>query len=372
MSETERKLKADLTRTAQELSERTRERDDVQLRLVESTSALAATKLELVESDKRLTSTKLELVASEKELRTTQNQLAESSHALELSEHSSILREALLGTRDLELAQQTAQLASAAFELSNRTAQLAEANSFLLSRTEQLEHANSELKRMMQQREDFVAALTHDLKSPLLGSTRMLEMLIAGNIDADTQPVVFKQMLMVNQAMLRMIRNLLDTYRHDSGSLNPAREDIELERMLSNCVDEFFHSTADKKIELTLSISPEKIRIHSDPILLRRVIVNLIDNAVKFTPVGGRISVCVRENDGKVEIQIADSGHGMSEEQRQRVFQRFWQTPKGRESGIGTGLGLFVSYQIVQALQGEIECISAEGKGTQFIVRFPR
>ncbi len=288
---------------------------------------------------------------------------------LQKAAHSNLSVSVALGEiKNLELAERTAQLALAAVELTQRANQLTETNNFLESRKAELEEANQSLIAMMHQREDFVASLTHDLKNPLLGSTRILEFLANGDIELDQYPNIFKQLVTTNKNMLRMIRNVLDVYRHDSGALLPEVEPVDIAELIRNCLDEFSFLIAEKNIDLQVEIPVGLPLALTDSILLRRVLVNLLDNALKFSSDGGYLSVSVFSDSGKLFIAVQDSGPGLSDQQKSQVFQRFWQTIEGRKNANGSGLGLFLSKQIMHALGGDLQCNATDGPGAKFTI----
>lgn len=344
MSEPESQVHLALALAEEKLSGRTKERDEVQLRLVKSDEQLQATQAELAESNK---------------------QFKETNSRLSVST-------ALIESKDLELAERTARLAASALELSQRTNQLHESNKYLLNKAAELERANAELKAMMQQRDDFIAAITHDLKNPLVGFTKIFEHLIAGVVPQEQQKDIFVQLLQSNNRMLRMIWNILEIYRHDAGSLVAKPEPANPIELIQRCIEEFSFAIKTKKIALINDFPETALEINTDRILLQRLIINLLDNGVKFTPEGGELKIGATLGEGALVVYIQDSGPGMTEEQTHQIFERFWQSKDGRDKGIGTGLGLFSSRQIAKALGAEIECQSQIGRGTQFTIKLPR
>lgn len=344
MSEPESQVHLALALAEEKLSGRTKERDDVQLRLIKSDEQLQATQAELAESSK---------------------QNKETTSRLSVSN-------ALIESKDLELAERTALLAASALELSQRTNQLHESNKYLLKKTAELERANAELKAMMQQRDDFIAAITHDLKNPLVGFTRIFEHLIAGTVPQEQQKDIFIQLLQSNNRMLRMIWNILEVYRHDAGSLVAKPEPVNPIELLQKCIEEFSFAIKTKKIELITDFPETDAEIKTDKILLQRLLINLLDNGVKFTPEEGVLKIGALLDESTLVVRIKDSGPGMTEEQTGLIFERFWQSKEGHDKGIGTGLGLFSSRQIARALKAEIECQSQINIGTQFTIKLPR
>jgi signal transduction histidine kinase len=246
-----------------------------------------------------------------------------------------------------------------------------ETNSKLLmsqALVKELESRNAELSASLQQREDFVAALMHDLKNPLIGSIRIFEFLKTGDATNDQLISIYDQLSETNKHMLRMIWNLLDVYKHESGLLIPVYEMESVPALLDHCLEEFAFQIERKKISLNMRVPDVLPKVQTDRILLRRVLINLFDNALKFTPDNGSLTISIFQKKRTISISIKDSGKGMTELEQNRIFERFWQTAAGRENGLGTGLGLFLSKQIVSTLGGSIACISAQGKGTEFIV----
>jgi signal transduction histidine kinase len=113
------------------------------------------------------------------------------------------------------------------------------------------------------------------------------------------------------------------------------------------------------------------IALNADEKAIRRMLQNLLDNALKFTPRGGAISLKLQNLDEKIVVEIGDTGPGISYEEQKLLFQRFSQGKSGRKYTPGTGLGLYLCKQIVDAHQGEIVCISVEGAGTTFRICLP-
>ncbi len=407
-SQDESSLRAKLEVSQETLSERTRERDDFELRLIQSDRELAVVHSEfaettrkhadnlamlalrvsqletkLSESDENLTDRTEDLALSKIELKTIiheracfvaalndfRNPLISATQMLEYISggkaapewQTEILTQIIEANKSMLSGAE--RLAEVSLGLSQRTSQLAE-------RTQQLAESNAELKAKMQQREDFVAALTHDLKNPLIGATKILELLAAGSLrerQAD-QDKILNLVIESNKSMLRMIWNMLDVYREESGSLVPVLEAVNVSALLEYCLKEFTFNINEKKLKLILDFSAELPSIQTDKILLRRVLSNLLDNGVKFSPDGGELIVGTNFNEKQLIVFVRNSGPGMSEKQNEHIFQRFWQTKFGREKGIGSGLGLFSSKQIMDALGGRIECSSTVNGGTTFTV----
>jgi two-component system, sensor histidine kinase and response regulator len=272
----------------------------------------------------------------------------------------------------LGLVEQTAQLAASALELSQRTAKLAESNAELLHRTQTLEDANADLKLMMRQREDFTAALTHDLKNPLIGCNGVLQGIITGKFTDDEQKHLLNEVVESHNAMLRMIWNMLDIYKYECGALKPNQTSINLIELLHASLKEFAYVMSEKKQTCKLDVPIALPKLNGDRMLLRRVLINLVGNAVKFTPDKGSIDVKATFDEKSVRLAVEDSGAGIPFAKREHLFKQFWQGDHSQISSVGTGLGLYLSRAIVQAHGGSLECTSGESSGAVFTVTLPR
>lgn len=223
---------------------------------------------------------------------------------------------------------------------------------------------------MIHNREDLLAALAHDLKSPLLSATRILEFLVAGEIPPERQQAVFSQMLESHREMLRLIWNLLDVYRNDAGRLTPVSEEIDVGNLVSQCVDQFSFAISEKKIDVHLLVEGTPI-VRSDSLLLKRILTNLLSNAVKFSHDSGIITIRSCCSNDRCNTSVQDNGPGMNEQEKSGIFKRFWQTERSRETGSGTGLGLAISKEMAHLLGGDLVFESEVGIGTTFTLSVP-
>jgi len=126
-----------------------------------------------------------------------------------------------------------------------------------------------------------------------------------------------------------------------------------------------------KKLKIIFDASVQLPSIRTDKILLRRVLVNVLDNGVKFSLNGGELTVATDFNETQLSISVKNYGPQMSDNELAQLFKRFWQTKGGREKRIGVGLGLFSSKQIMDALGGQIQCLSTKDGGTTFMITMP-
>jgi|AGTN01.3.fsa_nt_gi PAS domain S-box/PAS domain S-box/PAS domain S-box len=224
------------------------------------------------------------------------------------------------------------------------------------------------------QKEDFIATLVHDLKTPLIGADRTLELIINGTLgDVDeSQSEILSMLRRSNQGLLRMVQNLIEVSRFDFSKPNLAFEATSLFDLASECARELMAYADQKNISIEVNLAPNQGDVQVDTLAVRRVVLNLLDNAIKFTPSGGNIKVWGEETPNQVTIHVKDTGIGIAENELQKVFERFWRSEKGKGQAVGTGLGLYLCQQIVDAHQGDITVSSTEGTGTTFSVVLPR
>jgi two-component system, sensor histidine kinase and response regulator len=245
-----------------------------------------------------------------------------------------------------------------------------------------LKHSLDEQQKMARQREDFVSRMTHDLRTPLVASDRMLNLFqqeIFCKISPEMKQAI-AVMIRSNHNLTQMVNNLLEVYRIEAGKKTLNSEICNLPEMLTEVVEELNPIANDKGLTLKVDTSGlenlsenEEGVVIGDRLELRRVFSNLIGNAIKFTDTGG-IETRIFEspqNNGKnlVTIEIEDTGYGIAAEDQATIFERFRQ---GRNKRAGSGLGLHLSRLIVEAHGGAIEVFSEVGKGSVFTLRLPK
>ena len=221
--------------------------------------------------------------------------------------------------------------------------------------------------------QDLVANVSHDLKTPLTSIQGFAQAIMDGTID---NPASLQQAAGViydeSGRMYRMVAELLDLARLEAGVINIEQERIAIGDLLDRVITKFIPlaSEADKHLEKDWSTLPEII---GDSDRLSQLFTNLVDNALKFTPRGGKVIVRSRPVGPWLEIAVEDSGPGISPGEQDRIFERFYQTDKSRSGGIerGSGLGLAISRQIVIAHKGEISVQNLPAGGSIFTVKLP-
>ena len=224
-------------------------------------------------------------------------------------------------------------------------------------------------RHMVQQRDDFVARLTHDLRTPLVAANRVLDLCLQGtfgHIDDDAQTAL-ANIVTNNSNLLKMANTLLEVYRHDAGQKSLAISNVSLKSLGSQVVTELAPLANQKDLKLTLEADSDYL-VKGDQLELRRLVTNLVGNAIKFTD-AGHITVRLHSTDDKtVCLDIEDTGSGISEEDQRQIFEWFRQ---GDHMRAGSGLGLHLSQRIAQLHRGEILLQSELGKGSTFSLKLP-
>lgn len=237
-----------------------------------------------------------------------------------------------------------------------------------------IQKVDAERMRLYEQREDIIAALTHDLKNPLIGSKRILELMIQGRMGAisEEQLETLACLKDSNKTLLELIDCILEIHRYEQNTQTLYLEAINLKELIAKQMRAIHPLIEDRGITMQTDLSSATEPILADKSSMLRVIDNLIANAMKFVPDGGSISVRLwQENRKRVLFQISDTGPGIPEADRDQLFRRFFQGEKSKTLGHGTGLGLYLCRQIVQAHNGHIWCDSVEGEGSTFTVSLP-
>lgn len=221
---------------------------------------------------------------------------------------------------------------------------------------------------LQQQREDFVATLTHDLKTPVLATNRAVQFLIDGDFGplSDAQKEVLKTLHQSNTSLYGLVQTLLDVYRFDSGVKELLIKRCNLAGLITQLVTEVMPLAQEKGIDLKITMPAEAKEIRCDEDEIRRVLQNLLDNSLKYTPSGGSISVTLSEAEDKSIVSVKDTGKGISDENKPKLFQRFWQAGSTGRYYASTGLGLYLCRRIVEAHGGRIWCESTLGQGSCF------
>lgn len=225
------------------------------------------------------------------------------------------------------------------------------------------------LKYSIDQRENFVHCLTHDLRTPLVAADRMLMLVkqgVFGTLTPEMQKAI-SSIISSNQNLLNMLNTLLEVYCYEVGEKILSFIGLNLHDLIEEVALELMPLAQEKGLEMRLNLPDESADILGDRLELRRVLTNLIGNAIKFTDTGF-VEVRLSTLSHQAVLEVEDSGMGISAEDQLTIFERFRQ---GNHKRSGNGLGLHLCRQIIQSHKGSIEVQSKLGQGTLFRVSLP-
>lgn len=250
-------------------------------------------------------------------------------------------------------------------------AMMAHLEEMVQERTADLAKANESLQELHLQKDAFFAVITHDMRSPLtsmLGFTELLERM--GKLDDEHRPFLVA-IRRNTQSLMDMVTNILDLSKLDSGRMEYRRDPIDFSDIVEDVLLRIEGHARSRDIALHkhVEITPQ---LTGDAEKLRRLVTNLVSNAIKYTREGGQVYVALRPSDGHVELNVRDTGIGIPADQLPNIFERFRRVR--RQDGtdaVGTGLGLSIVREFAQAHGGHIEVRSEEGVGSSFTVRLP-
>ncbi|MFQ6058461.1 MAG: sensor histidine kinase [Anaerolineae bacterium] len=236
-----------------------------------------------------------------------------------------------------------------------------------------------EVARAHRMQRDLVANVSHDLKTPLTAIQGFAQALLDGT--AQDEEAYRKSARIISEEaerMSRLIHDLLELARLESGQAAMVKEPMDLLEVLSACAEKFAPRADQEEVSLKLSLPPTLPQIRGDAHRLEQAFTNLLDNAFKYTPAGGSVELAAYQtSEENVEVVVADTGVGIPPEDLPRIFERFYRIDKARTGGqargrsSGTGLGLAIVKEIVQAHGGRITAASQEGRGSRFTVTLP-
>ncbi len=241
-------------------------------------------------------------------------------------------------------------------------------------RTRALSQALEEVKTISRRKTDFVSAVSHELRTPLTSIKGYASILLAGNLGEVPQEV-FSRLEKINKhsdELTHMVNDLLDISRLESGrvTMKPVPQGLMI--ILEKAEDLFGVQLKEKKLELIVNLSPEAKAVLADSEQLSRIFINIIGNALKFTPAGGKITVRSQKRGHLVQIDISDTGCGIPLESKERIFEEFYRVENSiNEQVKGTGLGLALVKHIIEAHGGKIWVESKIGAGSTFSFTLP-
>jgi two-component system phosphate regulon sensor histidine kinase PhoR len=233
-------------------------------------------------------------------------------------------------------------------------------------------HDLTEVRRLEAVRRDFVANVSHELKTPLTSISGYAETLLAENTDVETTHRFLATILSNARRMQRLVDDLLDLSRIEAGRWHPTLSEVDVAAVARESWAALAGRADAHQVELVVDVAPNAATVEADLDAVRQVLTNLLDNSLRYTPNGGRITCLSRRLNGAIAVSIRDNGAGITREHLPRIFERFYRADlsRSREEG-GTGLGLAIVKHLVEAHGGRVSAESERGSGTTVTCVFP-
>ena len=232
----------------------------------------------------------------------------------------------------------------------------------------------SDLAEIDRERRDLIANVSHELRTPISALQAVLENLVDGVAPADT--TALQAMLGQVERLGRLVEQLLDLSRLESGALALQQRDFELRPLLDQAVAEAragLGGRAEKRVQFVVDVEPPSLTLHADAERVHQIASNLLTNAVRHSPDGGRVVARARVERGHVLLEVIDEGPGIPEAEATRVFERFYRADAARSASEGgTGLGLAIARWIVDLHGGDIRVENADPHGCRMVVDLPQ
>ncbi len=258
------------------------------------------------------------------------------------------------------------------FERIYRSRQELELN--IQERTKELAYALEQVKRVSKMKSEFVSAVSHELRTPLTSIKGYASLLIAGKI-GQIPPEVKERLEKINKHsdnLVKLINDLLDVLRIESGRVEMHFDECNVLGLIEGIRDLLTPQAKEKNIQIKINVAPETPKIFVDVSQLERVFINLMGNALKFTPQNGTITVTAKPDKESVLFEVTDTGIGIGPEEQTRLFTEFYRVDNEINKNVkGTGLGLSLAKNIVQAHLGKISVKSRPQEGTTFYFTIP-
>ena len=224
-------------------------------------------------------------------------------------------------------------------------------------------------KEIREIEETFTASLVHDLKSPIYAEQKALEYIVSRKPDTIIQNIIpyLNDMYLTNEELLRLITNLLTVYSMELGKLELKKVPVNINKIIDDAIRTIKPSADDSEAKIVKNVQENLMDIYMDPDEIKRVFINLISNAIKHNPKGIEIIISAEIKEDEIFISISDNGIGINEAEKANIFQKYRTTKRK----VGSGLGLYLSKQIVEHHSGKIWFESEVDKGTSFYFTLP-
>ncbi len=241
-------------------------------------------------------------------------------------------------------------------------------------RTRELTFALDEVKKINKRKTDFISSVSHELRTPLTSIKGYAAILIEEKL-GHLPPAAKERLEKINRhsdELVHMVNDLLDIARIESGRAIMKMEEQDLKTIISNVADLISIQCKNKNIELIASTQKDILPVLADRVQLERVFINLLGNAVKFTPENGKITIKAHTQDNVIQVDISDTGIGIPPDSLSMIFEEFYRVDNPINQQVkGTGLGLSLVKHIIEAHKGKIWAESKQGKGSTFSFTLP-
>lgn len=242
-------------------------------------------------------------------------------------------------------------------------------------RTRELKLALDEVKKVSKRKTDFISAVSHELRTPLTSVKGYASILLTGKLGALPEEVRIRldKINRHSDELTHLVNDLLDISRIESGRAAMKQEQLDLKKISEGTVDLLSVQLKEKQIEAAVNIGPDAASVFADRSQIERVFINLIGNAIKFTPQKGKITITSHKLNKWAQVDIADTGCGIPEEAQEAIFEEFYRVDNAINQEVkGTGLGLALVKHIIEAHGGEIWVKSKVGAGSTFSFTLPQ
>lgn len=230
----------------------------------------------------------------------------------------------------------------------------------------------SDKTSLARQKEVLQQTIAHDLKSPLIASNYLIQAMLKNNAhEKNGHQELLLRLQDSNADALNMVKNMLEISKYKQGSHVLSSGNIELKDLVSDIVKNFDARCRLSEVSIAVMQPEETISIDSDSNAIRHLICNLLENAIKFSPAQSTVTVTLNNTPAEISLAVNNTGPGIHEKDKEKLFTPFWQGEIGQQSAGGTGIGLYLCQQIAQALGGNISFSSDENNGTTFTVVLP-
>ena len=235
-----------------------------------------------------------------------------------------------------------------------------------------LQHKNKVLHQLNQEKNEFLAIAAHDLKNPLAAIQSLADEISFEEVSMEEINQYANEIKAASQKMFGLVTNLLDVNAIESGEIQLEKEISCIQPLVKRVLQQYKRAAEQKQISLKLHTVATDFYANISEDTFMQILDNLISNAVKYSPFHGRIDVFLKQKNGLISCSIQDQGEGLSREEQALLFGKFSRlSPKPTNGEHSTGLGLFIVKKLVEALDGQVHCISKLGEGSLFVVEFP-